>query len=304
LLTLSVVVVVAAGGLPSAQQTFRGRVDAVLVEVSVLRGHGPVGGLAAADFLLTDNGVPQQVELRASDQVPLQLTLLVDMSTSMVDEGVTEAIVRRDTKRRPNPEWLEAAVPSVMATLRQGDVFHLVNFATSARTAPERPDGALSLMTPGEGPESARTALLDAIDLLLMEPPEPGFRKLIIVLTDARDTASIIPLRLQDSLGRRSSAVVDVIAVGDPDLRMGGGTTNQYDLILRDLARSSGGEIYLSDAGGDFARTLASALTAFRAGYVLAFTPTGVTASGWHTLRVGVLGHPDYDVRARRGYWR
>src|SRR6186713_2135653 len=59
------------------QQTFRSRTDVVLVPVSVMKGRTPVAGLKAADFEVTDNGVRQTVDGIASDQVPIDVTLVL-----------------------------------------------------------------------------------------------------------------------------------------------------------------------------------------------------------------------------------
>ena len=55
----------------SHQAPFRARTDAVSLTVSVMRGKAPVTGLGAADFTLTDNGVPQTVEVVSLEQVPI-----------------------------------------------------------------------------------------------------------------------------------------------------------------------------------------------------------------------------------------
>ena len=45
-----------------AVATFKSGVEAVRLDVSVMRGGQPVRGLLAEDFIVTDNGVPQRVE--------------------------------------------------------------------------------------------------------------------------------------------------------------------------------------------------------------------------------------------------
>jgi hypothetical protein len=61
---------------------FRSRVDAVSVDVSVRWGGKPVGGLTAKDFALLDNGVRQQIEVVDTEAVPLDVSLIIDISGS------------------------------------------------------------------------------------------------------------------------------------------------------------------------------------------------------------------------------
>jgi hypothetical protein len=64
---------------PSAQQAqtpvFRARTSTVAVTASVKRGNNVVTNLTAADFVVTDNGVPQTVEAVAIENVPIDVTL-------------------------------------------------------------------------------------------------------------------------------------------------------------------------------------------------------------------------------------
>jgi len=45
------------------------------------------------------------------------------------------------------------------------------------------------------------------------------------------------------------------------------------------------------------------AIADFRDSYVLYYTPTGVTRSGWHDITVTVPSQPRATVRTRRGYY-
>ena len=63
-----------------AQQTFRTGADVVLVDVAVREGGRAVTGLQAEDFVLTDNGVRQRIDGVVSTAVPIDLTLVVDLS--------------------------------------------------------------------------------------------------------------------------------------------------------------------------------------------------------------------------------
>jgi hypothetical protein len=65
----------------------------------------------------------------------------------------------------------------------------------------------------------------------------------------------------------------------------------------------TGGRPVNLEPGENPATQLGDVLEELRHRYVLRFTPRGVPAAGWHTLRVSVP-NAKYDVRARQGYWR
>ncbi len=65
------------------EPVFASRVDTVRVDVSVRQSGRAVEGLVAADFEVLDNGVRQQVDFAALDQMPVNVVLALDMSGSV-----------------------------------------------------------------------------------------------------------------------------------------------------------------------------------------------------------------------------
>ena len=82
-----IVAIVAAavdGFRAQKQGPFRVGVDLVSLSVSVTdQGHRYVGDLNRDDFVVTENGVPQELSFFARTGVPLALALLIDTSSSM-----------------------------------------------------------------------------------------------------------------------------------------------------------------------------------------------------------------------------
>ncbi|HEX6217570.1 MAG TPA: hypothetical protein VFZ38_22210, partial [Vicinamibacterales bacterium] len=56
-----------------AQAVFRARTDLVAISASVKRGNAPVANLTARDFRVTDNGVPQSIDVVTIESVPLDV---------------------------------------------------------------------------------------------------------------------------------------------------------------------------------------------------------------------------------------
>src|SRR5204863_8198887 len=93
----------------AGQDVFRTGVDGITITVSVRSNNRAVAGLTAADFTLTDNGVEQDISTLAAGKVPLDLTLLLDLSSSVdgpllqrlkVAVGDTAALLRDDDRIR------------------------------------------------------------------------------------------------------------------------------------------------------------------------------------------------------------
>src|SRR3954469_498525 len=94
-------------------QPLRVNVDLVLVPVSVTDSFNrPVLGLSKDNFELFDGGREQQIRLFSSEDSPLSVALILDVSTSMADkisiEGETVAEFARNTN--PADEYIGIAV--------------------------------------------------------------------------------------------------------------------------------------------------------------------------------------------------
>ena len=70
---------------------------------------------------------------------------------------------------------------------------------------------------------------------------------------------------------------------------------------LKGLASRTGGALYDRPSSGTLPGLFHQALEEFRSGYILTYTPTGVTRGGWHDITVRVT-KKSYVVRARQGY--
>ena len=69
------------------------------------------------------------------------------------------------------------------------------------------------------------------------------------------------------------------------------------------LVDETGGEVIVANRSRDLRDAFVKILSAFRARYVLTYSPQDVPASGWHPIEVRVRNAKG-DVRARPGYAR
>jgi Ca-activated chloride channel family protein len=279
--------------------TFRAEVNAVVVDVSVRdRSRRPLTNLRAADFQVTDNGVPQQVDNVSYGKLPIDVTVALDVSYS-----VTGSVLER----------LRRAVGQLMRDLRREDrlklilfnmrVTRIVDFTSDADVV----DRAIRSVTAGGG-----TGLLDAISVALVSASTPERRQLLVFFTDGNDSTSVTAPETLTSVAQRTRGTVTFVMPPLPQpIRRpsapGSGGLQQSPLrplapVLSAIAVETGGTVLpvgeYTDLTGAFRRVLDD----FRSAYVLYYTPRGVDRGGYHALDVRVK-HDGATVQARRGYW-
>ena len=289
-----------AGAVPQQEPaaTFRAGVDAVAVEASVRRDNRPVTGLKIGDFELLDNGVPQQISDLTYERLPIDVTVLLDVSAS-----VTGAVL----------DQLRQSVRQLKADLGPRDRLKLVAFNMQVRRladfeAPAAAADTAFASLSGRG----SSAVFDSVAVQLASPAIEGRRQLIVLFTDGQDSSSISDPDALFDVARRTTATVDIVLPSaapernsaSPFARSSGRPAITIGRMYDQLARETGGVVVTATPGENLASTFRRALADFRASYVLYFTPQGVSRSGAHTIDVRVK-QDKTDVRARRGYiWK
>ena len=259
------------------QGAFSMNVEAVRVDVLVTRDGRPVRGLTSADFEIRDNGVPQTVDLVSFDQLPLNVILAVDMSSSVAGERLAQ---------------LQRAGATLLSTLTPDDQAALLTFSqrvTLAAPLSNNLEAVRQALATSAG--SGDTAMIDGIYTGLIVAGSDVGRGLVIVFGDGVDTASwLTPDRLVDA-ARRTDAIVYAVVAGAPT----------KPVLLAEVTSLTGGRIHAIDRVQDLERAFLEIVNEFRTRYLLSYTPTNVPAAGWHTLQVRVKGRRA-TVSARPGY--
>jgi VWFA-related protein len=258
-----------------AAPVFRGGIEVVELDVSVMRGGQPVAGLTARDFSLTDEGVPQQLESVTVDQLPLSVQLVLDTSTSVAGERLRHLLDAGDGLTR-------ALRPDDRASLITFS--HAVDLIVPMTGDLDAVRRTLSRIHPG-----GSTALRDAVQIALELRPRDATRPLLLVFTDGKDTASWLSAEALLDSARRVGIVVHVVRV-------------ESDSFLDQLAQATGGRTWSATSDRQLRELFTRALEEMRARYLLTYTPRGVQKPGWHTLKVK-LTTGSADVTARPGYF-
>jgi VWFA-related protein len=280
-----------------AQPTFKANVDAVRLDVSVMRRDQPVVGLTAKDFAVLDNGAPQRIAEVTREEHPLSVTMVLDTSGSMAGD--------------PLKRLVEAA-RGLLGSLRPDDAAALVTFGEDVelRLPLTRNRGAASSaldQLTAFGPTAMRDALWTALQLR----PDDRSRPLVLLFSDGLDTASWLSESEAVVATERAGTIVHVVELAGERAtgvsRMPGGpvvalaSTRSPTMALDRLARAGGGRKWSAASASDLRELFTRAIGEMRGRYVVTFYPEGIPTPGWHALKVNVRGGG--EITARSGYF-
>ena len=181
------------------QPTFRASVDVVRIDVSVMNGLSPVAGLKAANFVVTDNGVPQTLDSVSLDRFRSNLMLVLDTSGSLAGERLTNLI---------------DAVNGLVKSLRAEDAASLLTFSEPIRLAVKTTREREPLISALTGlVADGSTSVNDAIFLALqLRPADAGeSRPVLLLFSDGRDTSSWLRSDHVIEATKRSGMLVHVV---------------------------------------------------------------------------------------------
>lgn len=287
---LGAVVAVAVGVAPitlAQQPLFRSRVDAVRVDVSVMRGVRPVAGLTAANFVLTDGGVVQAIDRVEVDTVPLNIMLVLDTSGSMYGDRLTD---------------LAAASRRLVQALEPDDAAALLTFNEPAELRVPMTRDREALLAAINGLEArGATSLYDGLFLSLqMRPDTTEARTVALVFSDGRDTASWLSRASLTEAIRRSGVVTHIVELLPEAARLA--ARSSVSGVLDGLADVGGGRRWPATSSRALQELFVRVLDEMRSRYLLTYYPTGVAREGWHDVKVTLKGARG-DVIARPGYF-
>jgi VWFA-related protein len=254
---------------------FSSGIEAVRVDVLVTDRGTPVMGLTADDFVVRDDGVPQDVRLVGYEEIQLNVVLVVDLSASVQGE-------RLDNLRR--------ASRALIGRLKPDDRAAVLGFSHAVLLGSTLTKDHARLLTVLDSAKPAGdTALVDAVYCgIIVGEQEPG-RVLVMVFSDGLDISSwLTPSRVID-VANRTEAVVYAVS-----------TQTDRPRFLEQLTTQTGGRLLRVDAR-NLGPTFLEILKEFRQRYLLTYTPRGVSRGGWHTLDVRVKGRK-LTVKARSSY--
>jgi VWFA-related protein len=282
---VAVAVIACAGAVLGAaqRQVFRSGIQIVSVDVSVKTRNTPVAGLTSADFALRDNGVTQTIDAVTSESLPLDVTLVLDVSAS-----VGPMLVK-----------LENAVRDTSALLAERDQLRLIAISHELHQVFGFTPGGTTPAFAGLSAGGA-TSLYDGIVAAMLKTRPPERRHLIVAFTDGADTRSFFDAHAARDVALRADAVLELVVGLHPTERALTPVPNKT--LLDELAGATGGGVLGVDLSLSIGGAFKQIIDDFRKSYVLRYAAEGVTREGWHDIVVKVTKPGKYDVRARKGY--
>ena len=289
--------------VPAPQRpTFRASTDIVSVDVSVRDRARVVTGLSADQFVVLDNGVPQQVTDVSYEKLPIDVTVALDVSFSVAGSLLDQ---------------LRRAIRELMRDLGPNDRLKLILFNMRvSRVVDFTRDVAAVEAAIAQAAAGGGSSVWDTVATALVSASASDRRQLIVIFTDAADSSSTTtPAGLLEIAQRTNASVASVLPGATYLLttsKVGTSTTITRTLrlastagaeILQKLAAETGGTQLRVSAARNLVDSFRRVLDDFRSSYVLHFVPQGVERGGFHTLEVGVKGRDGVTIRARRGYY-
>lgn len=284
--------VIISESLRSRIPVVKSKVDLVLVPVTVTDPMNRlVTGLDKENFQVFEGKEPQEVRNFSTEDAPVSLGVIFDMSGSMASkiERAREAVM----------EFFKTANPQ--------DEFFLITFNDKPEEISDFTQSVDDLQsklvfTVPKG----RTALLDAIYLGLSKMRQAKYpKKALLIISDGGDNHSRYTEGEIKSLVKEADVMIYSIGIYDHYFQ-----TEEERLgpaLLSDVSDLSGGRSFTIDNPNDLADVATKIGIELRNQYVLGYRPKNPGHDGkWHKIKVKLLppkGLPPLHVYARTGYY-
>jgi Ca-activated chloride channel homolog len=267
--------------------------EMTLVNVTVTDPYGRlVTGLEQENFRVFEDGVEQEVDRFSSEDVPVSIGVIFDMSGSMADKIDKSRLAAVQFFRTANPQ----------------DEFFLIDFNDRAQLVSPFTESVEELQnrlmyTSAHG----MTALFDGIYLGLSQMKGAhNTKKALLIISDGGDNHS----RYTEADVRKfvQEADVQIYAIGlyEPG---GGPTPEERDgpALLSELTQMTGGRTFAVHSLNDLPDIATKISMELRNQYVIGYKPSNHAHDGkWRKVKVKLRppkGLPPLNVYARTGYF-
>ena len=279
---------------------FRSGASLVALNITVTDGDKRyVTGLKPEEFAVYEDGVQQSVQFFEARQVPLDLIVLLDASSSMTD--------KMDVVR-------EAAM-GFLRTLRETDRGAVVTFSDGVDIAQpltgdrELLEGAVRRVQP-RGATALYNALYVALKQFGRAAQNTGDvrRQAIAVLSDGEDTSSLVSFEDVMALARKSGVGIYTIGLQSKYTALRNGSAgrkyfSESDYSMKTLAQETGAQAFFPAAVSELRGIYAGIAQELSAQYSIGYSPTNTRADGrFRRIVVRITSRPELRPRARIGY--
>jgi Ca-activated chloride channel family protein len=239
--------------------------------------------LKREDFALYEDNTRQEIRYFSTEDVPISVAILIDVSKSMSDKIDAEraAIVEFFNNANPDDEYFAIAFsdrPRLLADSTQ---------------SVDQIQGQLLAEEPG-GP----TAMLDAVYLAVSKLRSARYeRKAVVIISDGGDNASRYSLREIKSMVQESD--VQIYAVGLFETFFFNTIEEKLGKIwLGEITDATGGRTVTVDNREKVPEAAAAISRAMRNEYVLGYRPTSTAKNKWRKIKVRLISSDEPPLRA------
>jgi len=283
---------------PLRRSSFQTGIDVVSLAVTVTNPRQQiVGDLHREDFAVFEDGVPQELAYFETGAVPLDLTLLIDISASM--EGKL-GFVRK-------------AAAGFASTLRPGDRAAVVSFNNRLSvTQPFTEDLSLIQRAIERITANGGTALYNALYITLKEyardlhKDEIVRRRAVVLLTDGEDTASLMNFDELLREAKREAITLYVIGLRGDILTPAAREKHYFsrtDFLLKALAHETGALSFFPTREGDLAVAYQTIGKELAEQYAIGYVSKNPARNGdFRRVTVQIVNRPECRPRTRSGY--
>ncbi len=292
----------------SSQSRIRVQVNLVNVLFTVTDKKGrTVPDLDKSDFSVLEDGQPQPISFFSKEtDLPLRIGVLIDTSNSVSERLHFEE---------------EAAVDFLSEAIRPGkDMAFVVGFDVEPQLVQDYTDDVEKLSNAIRGlAAGGTTSLYDALyyackqkmvslnDTDASGASEPYLRRVLIVVSDGKDTNSGRSRTEALEMAERSEAIIYAISTNNSGTNTAGnGTPNGYssgDKILKYFAGETGGKVFFPFEASDLESNFREIASELRSQYSLAYTPTNNKRDGTFRKITVDVDQKGLRVRAKTGYF-
>jgi Ca-activated chloride channel family protein len=269
-------------------------VDLVLVPVTITDPMNRlVTGLDKENFVVLDNGQPQEIKHFSTEDAPISLGVIFDMSGSMAEkiEKSREAVVQFFRTANPEDEFFLIAFndkPEIVSDFTQ---------------SVEQIQGDLAFTVP-----KGRTSLLDAVYLGVTKMRQARHqRKALLIISDGGDNHS--RYTENEILSQVKEADVEIFAIGIFDSSPMTEEERMGPQMLANITDVTGGRTFTIDRVGELADVATKIGVELRNQYVIGYRPKSAAHDGkWRKIRVKLnppkeMNLPPLTVYAKTGYY-
>jgi Ca-activated chloride channel homolog len=278
-----------------APAPLRVKVDLVTVPVTVTdQKNHPVLDLNKDDFRLFEDQSEQKIQYFFSEDAPLSVGVLVDLSSSMGN--------KIDSVRQAVSEFFGNANPQ--------DDYFVITFADKPKLLADTTQSIEAIQAKlGAAKPKGNTALADAIFMGVRKLRSARYeRKALLIISDGGDNNSRHSLGQVKRMARESDATIYAIDVCDaPALLITKKLEERFGKQwLTDVTESTGGRTLAVDQAAKIPAAAARASLELRNQYVLGYHPPAATKeSKWRKIKVRVARAQQalaLQVHYRTGY--